>query len=657
MPRKERSSRGHAKPSGSRRPDQPSAFERLIESVPAVLESLPDEAQHRVAATSWACLLALLQHTCHTIDLHWNEVAPGGTLAGLAQRLERRSVPVPGSLRIGIIHRDSLGNPRDHGGPPYEGHSHACFAADDAAALLEAFRDLQDAGTRHLRKLMSNADMMNSPLRVRGLYDWSFSPDATKPGSRTIMGVLQRPAVQEQLRDLRVRHFALAGGGCKALSRCLAGASNLHTLHFWDHKMSTAGVVALAGSLRGLRHLRTFKIRSPGSIRAAGVVALMEMLEGSPIEDFTMDGHDDVGPEGCAAVERMLKNTSTLRRLLLSMARHGTSLDGIVVGPPSTCKGLGGALGAGLASNATVKEIHLEFEPLGGEDGTAFARGLETNRTLETLLLENSALGDASVEALGQALGEGCPVKDLALIYNAFGAGGSGFARGVSSSSHLVQLEIAGAPDFGDDELAALAHELETGAVGQVLQQLSLCDTNTGPEGVAELSAALLGNTTLRVLKLCENPLGDEGVSELVGNGFLRFNRTLEVLVLRDVGMSDEGIMWLGTGLAGNVTLRELHVPCNYITASGLDRLVASWFIREPSIQIEELYLGYQGEAEQVPDKNDEIVRCIYEAVSRFGWPLRVLGMQRWRGLRMWTLRRMRAWGCEVLTGEDEDEE
>uniref|UniRef100_A0A9J7Y1L7 Uncharacterized protein n=1 Tax=Cyprinus carpio carpio TaxID=630221 RepID=A0A9J7Y1L7_CYPCA len=110
-------------------------------------------------------------------------------------------------------------------------------------------------------------------------------------------------------------------------------------------------------------------------------------------------------------------------------------------------------------------------------------------------------------------------------------------------------------------------------------------------EGCAALASALRSNSShLRELNLSGNKLGDSGVKRLSPAVLEDPRCKLEILWLRDCGVTDEGCAALASALRSNPShLRELNLSVNKLGDSGVKRISA--VLEDPHCKLEKLWL------------------------------------------------------------------
>ncbi|CAG9463918.1 unnamed protein product [Pedinophyceae sp. YPF-701] len=536
---------------------RPSAFEELIAKAPAVLDALPDETLRAVAATSRAALLSTLKHTRFAL---WPSSSPREGKPALLRGLERREVPVPGSVRLEYVTRNERGHLCDV--------VHVEFPADDGNTLASLghgprFHSSLDDVLDGLDQLMARSEALGAPLRLRGVYIRPAGPRARRgfaaPSSEKLVSLLERHSVQH-LRALLVQGLDLSTDFWE-LVVLLPDATKLELLHLDEPIVRRHFCEQICDSLRGLRRLRKLCLQSAAQCLedddVRPVAKVMQLLKGSTsIEELCFRGFENPLPGDPQAIEEVLRSNTTLRTLELD------SEGGL--GKTVGCAGVGAAIGAALETNRTLTHLCLKTgNMLRGDDCESFFHGLGRNRTLEVLDIEHAALHGEALAGLGRAVAAGSGLKRVRVKYNWLDPGVCMFAQAVMDRSCIESLTLY-ACGIGNDGMRELAKAMKHGALGRTLRELKLGNnwSITG-EGVAVLAEALHGNTTLRELYLSDCSARDRGAAALATA--LQQGCALKVLEVAYCGIRDDGAIALAGALRTNTTLRALEVDVNPI--------------------------------------------------------------------------------------------
>ncbi|CAM4548559.1 unnamed protein product [Leuciscus chuanchicus] len=205
------------------------------------------------------------------------------------------------------------------------------------------------------------------------------------------------------------------------------------------------------------------------------------------------------------------------------------------------------ALASALRSNPShLRKLNLSYSKLGDSGVKLFFAVLENPQCkLEKLWLSDCSVTDEGCAALASALR--------------------------SNPSHLRKLDLS-YNKLGNSGVKLFSAVLENPQCK--LEELWLYDCGVTDEGCAALASALRSNPShLRKLDLYKNKLGDSGVklfSALLTNPHCK----LEILGLRDCGVTDEGCAALASALRSNPShLRQLYLSKNKLGDSGVKLL------------------------------------------------------------------------------------
>ncbi|CAG9460352.1 unnamed protein product [Pedinophyceae sp. YPF-701] len=103
-----------------------SLFEKIITDIPTLLERVPSHDVHRVAATSWTALCAVLRHTTFEVRVRGDILGDNDEsfLDSLAARIRQWDVPFSGNIYV-------------------RGPVNALMSVDDACAVADVLGELQ----------------------------------------------------------------------------------------------------------------------------------------------------------------------------------------------------------------------------------------------------------------------------------------------------------------------------------------------------------------------------------------------------------------------------------------------------------------------------------------------------------------------------------
>lgn len=107
-------------------------------------------------------------------------------------------------------------------------------------------------------------------------------------------------------------------------------------------------------------------------------------------------------------------------------------------------------------------------------------------------------------------------------------------------------------------------------AINCECHRIELCGNHIKSNGIKILADALKTNTVLQELLLANNPnIGDKGAEYLV-DLLINYNRTLKVLDLTDINLTNCGLALLSDAIKVNIQLRELRLGKNKFTHDGI---------------------------------------------------------------------------------------
>ncbi|XP_043086477.1 NACHT, LRR and PYD domains-containing protein 12-like isoform X2 [Puntigrus tetrazona] len=396
------------------------------------------------------------------------------------------------------------------------------------------------------------------------------------------------------------------------------------------------GCSALASALRSNpSHLRELNLS--GNKLGESVNLLSGVLQDPDckLEILWLD-YCGVTDEGCSALASALRsNPSHLRELNLSRNKVGESvnlLSGVLQDPDCKLEILWldycsitdegcSALASALRSNPShLRELNLSGNKLGESVNLLSAVLQDPDCKLEKLWLHYCGITDESYSALASALRSNpSHLRELNLSGNKLRSDSVILLSGVlqdpdckleilwlrdcsitdegcfalasalrSNPSHLRELNLSG-NKLGESVnlLSAVLQDPDC-----KLEKLWLHYCGITDEGCSALASALRSNPShLRELNLSRNKLG-ESVNLL--SGVLQDpDCKLEILWLRDCGVTDEGCSALASALRSNPShLRELNLSGNKL---GKSVNLLSGVLQDPDCKLEKLWLDYCG--------------------------------------------------------------
>ncbi|CAG9461582.1 unnamed protein product [Pedinophyceae sp. YPF-701] len=617
-------------------------FEGLLRSVPAVLQTLPDDSKRSVAATSRSALAAVLEWTRATLRLS----AGGDLLRSIAQRMRPGARPALGSVCVRWLAEATLA--ADEAGTFLAGLY--AFVEQGSMSDEEDWADVRDwarsqygsmdeereAGGESeyeicdLLAVAQECAELGTPLKLRSV---TAAQEDVHCGDRggVLRKLLRLPSVASNLRRLKLQCFHLSSAEFTELMKVLRTTTKLEQLlmdgyYDGDIQISPAGMTELIDTVSGLEMLR--ELRLPPLPEASG--ALLRMLgTHKSLEEL----HLVVVQKGVideAALESMLRTSTTLRKLFI--VDRSCTIDDSEEEDEWIGADVGKALSAGLSQNNALRELHVEGHYLTFNDGDVDS--LLQNTTLQRLDLGRSIYGRfvsplklAAAVRRGSALrviDVGSRLTDMVDV-----------ARALSSRSCVVELhagdrwrlsEPALVPGF----LRELAKAIADGALGRTLEALKIFDKSRqgrDTEGFVALAKALEHNHVLRDLEICHASFGDEEATAL--GTALQTNRALKTLTLQQCDIGDEGARGLAAGLQRNTTLQVADLWENKIGRAGATALADSL---GAGSALERLRLGFHRPqthrlTDQLACPVDDTVATSFARALRRGCALRVIGV------------------------------
>ncbi|XP_059418599.1 NACHT, LRR and PYD domains-containing protein 12-like isoform X1 [Carassius carassius] len=352
------------------------------------------------------------------------------------------------------------------------------------------------------------------------------------------MKVLQKllPVIKES-RSVQLRDCGVTYEGCAALALALrSNPSHLRQLDLSGNEIGDSGVTLLSAGLND-PHCKLEKLwLNDCGVTDEGCPALASALRSNPshLRELNMSGNE-IGDSGIMMLSAGLENPHCkLEKLWLSNC--GITDEGCA------------ALASALTSNPShLRHLSLTGNQLGNSVNLLSDVLQNPHCKLEKLWLNDCDVPDEGCAALASALR--------------------------SNSSHLRELNLSG-NKIGDSGVMLLSAGLED--LHCELEILWLRDCGITNEGCAALASALRSNPShLRRLDLSWNKKGDLGV-KLLCAGLKDPHCKLEELQLRDCGVTHEGCAALASALGSNPShLRHLDLSWNKIEDLGVKRLCA----------------------------------------------------------------------------------
>ncbi|XP_059418605.1 NACHT, LRR and PYD domains-containing protein 12-like isoform X6 [Carassius carassius] len=350
------------------------------------------------------------------------------------------------------------------------------------------------------------------------------------------MKVLQKllPVIKES-RSVQLRDCGVTYEGCAALALALrSNPSHLRQLDLSGNEIGDSGVTLLSAGLND-PHCKLEKLwLNDCGVTDEGCPALASALRSNPshLRELNMSGNE-IGDSGIMMLSAGLENPHCkLEKLWLSNC--GITDEGCA------------ALASALTSNPShLRHLSLTGNQLGNSVNLLSDVLQNPHCKLEKLWLRDCGITNEGCAALASALR--------------------------SNPSHLRRLDLSWNKK-GDLGVKLLCAGLKDPHCK--LEELQLRDCGVTHEGCAALASALGSNPShLRHLDLSWNKIEDLGVKRLCA-GLKGNHCKLEMLWLRDCGITDEGCVALASALRSNSSLlRHLNLTGNKLGESGVKLL------------------------------------------------------------------------------------
>ncbi len=206
-----------------------------------------------------------------------------------------------------------------------------------------------------------------------------------------------------------------------------------------------------------------------------------------------------------------------------------------------------------LNENRTLREMDIQWNPVGEVGLTAIATGLGGNTGLVRLLLQG-----CSLEIIGRTgpilrdmLSRNGTLKELDLSINSIGAFGLGFiVEGLKDNTGLVRVLLQFCSLQVTEENGPLLVEMLT--KNSTLKELDLSHNPIGPNGLGCIAKGLKDNTGLVKMSLMECSLNVTKDNGPLLVEMLSRNTTLKILDLRGIPVDTTGIDYIEEGLKLN---------------------------------------------------------------------------------------------------------
>ncbi|XP_048038507.1 protein NLRC5-like isoform X1 [Megalobrama amblycephala] len=437
------------------------------------------------------------------------------------------------------------------------------------------------------------------------------------------------------LKELDMSNNNLLDSGVKKLQNGLENTNcTLEKLRLSDCSITEEGYKALASALRSNpSHLIELDLKGndPGQ---SGVKQLNDLLQDPNCQLKTLRFLSPDADEACQYVRGIVgKNLLLLRELNLSEHKLGDSnlnklavllldkhckLNRLMLSNCELTEESCLALATVLRSTPSLKELDISNNNLQDSGVKRLQDGLEnTNCSLEKLILSNCSITEEGYKALASALRSNpshlieldligndpgqsgvkelndllqdpnCQLKTLRVLSPAADEAFQYVRKIVSKNPLLLrELNLSGCDlgDTGVNQVVALLQDKHC-----QLNILMLRDCGLTEESCSALATVLRSNSSLKELDMSNNNLQNSGVKKLQ-NGLQNTNCTLEKLKISNCNITEEGYMALASALRSNPShLIELDLTGNDPGQSGVKQLID--LLQDPNCQLKTLRL------------------------------------------------------------------
>lgn len=270
---------------------------------------------------------------------------------------------------------------------------------------------------------------------------------------------------------------SIGAGGARIVAEGLGGTTQTRHLLLGANGLGSGGAKEIAGIVRDTSSLETVYLGC-NMIPAGPVEELVDaILEESQVTALWLK-RNPIGPEGAAAVSRLLRSGHDLKCLDLV---H-TELGG---------EGLEDVIQAMTHDNRSVERLYLCGNRIEPEHCESIALMLRANESLKHLYLSVNRIGDRGANTIASALADNTSLRTLCLSSNRIGCAG---ATSLAEAFPTSQLE-----DLG------LGCESSTFVLGEEPNHI-------GDRGANALAKALGFTSSLRSLDLRRNRITEDGI-------------------------------------------------------------------------------------------------------------------------------------------------
>ncbi|KAF1317771.1 Lrr-containing protein, partial [Globisporangium splendens] len=405
-----------------------------------------------------------------------------------------------------------------------------------------------------------------------------------RAGVQDLLDRLSQPATAKSLYVLSTRKITEADA--KRLAESIAVNTQLEELYLSGHRLGQEGLQAFADCVAvntTLKHLCV----GEDSLGDEGVKVLCDGIArnaNSGLQTWDLE-HKSIALAGAAAIGKLLETNTTLHTLTISRNALGDGavgefLAGLRANPQPTLKHLLatdiGITGAALdhfasllkVSTCSLESLQLSFNGLDSAT-TAFFDALASNMSLKKLHLKDCKLNDTQAEALGNALKQNATLEEIDLSDNCLtSVACAALAEGLKKNTALKSLNL-GNNKCQDAGAILIGEALAANASTSKLAYLDLSKNELTHAGII----ALIQSSSVKELHAFNNTIG-AGLHELLP--VLTANHCIEHL---DVGANQlHGTLSIALfdAIHNHPTLKTLEMGGNSLGEDGheaLDRL------------------------------------------------------------------------------------
>ncbi|XP_048038508.1 protein NLRC5-like isoform X2 [Megalobrama amblycephala] len=456
--------------------------------------------------------------------------------------------------------------------------------------------------------------------------------ELTEKSSSVLATVLSTKTI---LKEINLNNSRLLDSGVKEICEGLKNpVCELKILKLSDCSITEEGYKALASALRSNpSHLIELDLKGndPGE---SGVKELSDLIHDPNCQLKTLRFLGPAADEAYQYVREIVgKNSLLLRELNLSEHELGDTqlnrmaallqdkhckLNTLILCNCGLTEESCSALATVLRSNSSLKELDMSNNNLLDSGVKKLQNGLEnTNCTLEKLRLSDCSITEEGYKALASALRSNpshlieldlkgndpgqsgvkqlndllqdpnCQLKTLRVLSPAADEAFQYVRKIVSKNPLLLrELNLSGCDlgDTGVNQVVALLQDKHC-----QLNILMLRDCGLTEESCSALATVLRSNSSLKELDMSNNNLQNSGVKKLQ-NGLQNTNCTLEKLKISNCNITEEGYMALASALRSNPShLIELDLTGNDPGQSGVKQLID--LLQDPNCQLKTLRL------------------------------------------------------------------